>query len=393
MSEDSFTEVTSESWMSRIMGSITGIGAGALMVLVSFPVLWWNEGRAVARYTALSEGQSAAVSIQSDSIDQGHDQKIVHVVGDTTIAQPATDQQFGMSVDAIALERNVEMYQWVEKEESKTEKKLGGSKETKTTYTYVKEWRNSPVNSASFKQTSGHENPTELPFKNKASYGEGVKLGAFDFGELKSYVEGEKEVIIETLPEQAKSLGFALVNGALYKSAQSTGSATTPNIGDIRVTFSSIPTGTISVIAQQSGSKLVQARASDGSSITLVENGTHSLEALFAQAESENATFTWILRAVGFGLMAIGFMLILGPFEVLADVVPFIGSIVGAGVKIIALITAACLSSLTIAIAWIAHRPLVAIPLLVIAVGCAIYVFTRKKAAPEENIEPEATPA
>ncbi len=43
---DTFTEKSSQSWLSRIGGSFAGAVAGIVMMLVAFPLLWWNEGRA-----------------------------------------------------------------------------------------------------------------------------------------------------------------------------------------------------------------------------------------------------------------------------------------------------------------------------------------------------------
>ena len=99
---------------------------------------------------------------------------------------------------------------------------------------------------------------------------------------------------------------------------------------------------------------------------------------MFAQAESDNATFTWILRGVGYMIMAIGFMLILSPLAVIADVVPFIGDIIGAGTAFVAFIVSGCFSLITIATAWVAYRPIVGIPLLLLAGGLIAYLFMRK---------------
>ena len=47
MSDDRFTEVTQQSWFSRITGAVKGILVGLVLFVVSFPLLFWNEGRAV----------------------------------------------------------------------------------------------------------------------------------------------------------------------------------------------------------------------------------------------------------------------------------------------------------------------------------------------------------
>ncbi len=62
---DSFTEVTSQSWFSRIIGSIAGIGVGFLLLLIAVVLLWWNEGNSLATAKSLKEGAAAVVDIAS----------------------------------------------------------------------------------------------------------------------------------------------------------------------------------------------------------------------------------------------------------------------------------------------------------------------------------------
>ncbi|WP_339136467.1 MAG: hypothetical protein WGN25_01115 [Candidatus Electrothrix sp. GW3-4] len=56
MSDDSYTEVTNQSWFSRIGGAIKGIIFGFILFIIAFPLLFWNEGRAVKTYKTLKEG-------------------------------------------------------------------------------------------------------------------------------------------------------------------------------------------------------------------------------------------------------------------------------------------------------------------------------------------------
>jgi hypothetical protein len=70
---------------------------------------------------------------------------------------------------------------------------------------------------------------------------------------------------------------------------------------------------------------------------------------------------TWILRLVGFILMLVGFSLLFRPLSVLADVVPFIGDIVGVGTGFVAFLLSLPLSLLVISVARIFYRPLIGI--------------------------------
>jgi len=46
-------------WFSRIGESIKGLLFGGVLFLGSFPLIWWNEGRAVQTYESLQEGRGA----------------------------------------------------------------------------------------------------------------------------------------------------------------------------------------------------------------------------------------------------------------------------------------------------------------------------------------------
>ena len=49
MSEESFTDVSHTSWGGRIKTSFKGLLFGLILFLGAFPLLFWNEGRAINR--------------------------------------------------------------------------------------------------------------------------------------------------------------------------------------------------------------------------------------------------------------------------------------------------------------------------------------------------------
>jgi hypothetical protein len=105
---------------------------------------------------------------------------------------------------------------------------------------------------------------------------------------------------------------------------------------------------------------------------------------MFKEAEAGNATLTWILRGVGFLLMAIGMGLFFRPIATAGDFIPMIGNMVGVSTFVFAFFVAAALTSVTIAMAWIAHRPLLGAGVFLAGVGGLAVAFllmrrTRKK--------------
>ncbi len=375
-----FTEVTSESWFSRIGNSFKGIVVGVVFIAVAFVLLWWNEGRAVDRYKTLKEGAGAVVSVGADTVDAANDGKLVHLTGLATTDETLTDSVIGVSVNGLRLQRNVEMFQWKEKKHSRTRKKLGGGTETITEYTYEKVWSKSLINSSAFKE-SGHGNPTSMLFASEDFIAKKATLGAYAMSDgLIRKLGGFEPVVPDAVPTALSSKGV-LMGDQIFLGKD----AGAPQVGDIRVRFGAVRPGTVSVVARQVGHTFEPYRSKNGGTILMLESGTHSADEMFQQAKASNKTLTIILRVVGFIVMFIGFASILKPLSVIADVVPFIGSIVGAGTGLIAFVVSAVLSLITIAVAWVVYRPLIGVGLLVVAGGLVFVLKGKLKKAPAKS--------
>ncbi len=111
----------------------------------------------------------------------------------------------------------------------------------------------------------------------------------------------------------------------------------------------------------------------------MAESGLKTSDQMFKEAADENRILTWILRLVGAILVFVAFALMLKPLEVVADVVPLIGDIVGFGAGIAAALLTAIVAPLVVAIAWFWYRPLVS--LVVIAVGLAVAYAVKRYGA------------
>ncbi|NOY23416.1 MAG: hypothetical protein GXO70_07890 [Acidobacteria bacterium] len=375
MSQESYTDVTNQSWFSRIGGAIKGVLIGLLLIIIAFILLFWNEGRSVERYKTLKEGRGAVVSIKPDAVSPNNEGKLVHVSGKADTEDTVTDPVFEISKKALKLVRNVEMYQWKETTHKETKKKLGGGKKTVTTYTYGREWSTKIINSSHFKHPDGHRNPTAMPYKSETFFAGKVTLGAFTLPrEMVNRIGGGEPLSITPgdVPLPISALAQAY-NGEFFVG----GNPEAPEVGDARVSFTVVSPTNVSVIARQVDNTFEPYDTKAGGSIDLMQNGIHSADAMFKSEQQSNKILTWILRLVGFVLMFIGFSMIFSPLAVVADVVPLLGSIVGAGTGIISFLISLVLSLLTIAIAWIFYRPVLGVSLLVIVI--VLIVLTRGK--------------
>ena len=370
---DSVQVTSSSSWFSRLGKAFTGIVVGIILIIVGIGLLFWNEGRAVKTYNTLKEGQGLVIDVASDSVDAANDGKLVHLTADALTDETLVDQDFGISANVIRLRRDVLMYQWEETRQTETRKKIGGGEETVTTYTYSKEWRRSLNDSSNFQSPSGHENPSEFPFDSMTWDAENVPVGAFYLSpDLVSQLSDFADLSVREIPEGAAWPEDAkLSNGGIFLGADTA----QPQIGDVWINFSVVEQGPVSLIAAQNGDTFAEYQTKAGGAIAMIVAGNVPAQQMFEDAIAQNTLITWLVRLGGFILIWIGFGLLFAPLSVLADIVPIFGSLVGAATGLISFLLALAVSLTVIAIAWLFFRPLLGIPLLVLAIVAAVFAF------------------
>jgi len=374
---NSITETTTTGWLSRIGSSLVGVLIGMILLPCAIFLLSWNEGRAVTAATGLKRGLSSIVEVSADTVNPQNNSKLVYLNGTVSGATPAADPWNKLSATGLVrLQRKVEMYQWLEKETETKTNNVGGSQTTQKTYTYSLDWAETPTNSAQFKVPAGHQNPA-MPLKSQTFDANPVKIGAFTLE--KSLVQDLTNFeAVETLTQAPA--GYRVQGNMLYKGANSD----QPALGDVRVTYRAIAAQTYSIAAQQNNSTLTTYQdAKNDYKIALIEPGVVSVQKLFADQASTEKLITWACRIGGFLLLLLGFILIMGPLTMLVAFLPFLESLVGVGTFLVALGLAIPITLVTIAVAWLASRPLIGGGLL-IAAAAAVWairnVAVKKKA-------------
>merc|ERR1712216_761538 len=140
-------------------------------------------------------------------------------------------------------------------------------------------------------------------------------------------------------------------------------------VGDTIVKFRAASGGTVSVIAQQTGSTFVPWEAKSGALISRIEFGIVSSDTMFENALEESKFLTKILRFVGALIMIIGIATILNPLAVASDIIPCVGECVGAAIGIVSFLLGGFLSLLVIGIGVAGAA----------VIGYFIYVGVQKK--------------
>lgn len=365
---DSVTETTVTGWGSRLLGSLVGALIGFAMFLGSFALLYWNEGRAVDAIRALDEGAGMVAEAPPERADPALQGRLVHVSAALSAGGAVRDPTFRVGGDGLArLHRKVEMYQWKEHSETATHKNLGGSETKETTYTYEKVWSESAIDSGSFKRRDGHLNPA-MPVRSQTFEAPAIKLGGYRLdpkvvAKLGSFTPLALDTGGAVLPRDYRRDGEVLYRGA---------SVEAPAIGDLRITFTAVALQPASVVAAQSGDMLAPFTGRNDRVINLVELGAVPAAAMFKTAKHEEAVLTWILRAVGFAVMLFGLVLTSSPLSTLLGVIPLLEGIAEVGAFVLALLLAVPLTLATIAVAWIVHRPVIGVALLVAGVVATV---------------------
>lgn len=388
-----YQETTRQSYGSKVKGGFQGILWGIILIIAGTVILWWNEGRAVKASDALKDFQKNYVEMPDIStVNPEFEGKAVHATGIAMTSDTLRDAAFGIAVNAFRLCRGVEYYQWQENSSSESKDKLGGSTETTTTYTYEPGWSSEPVNSAEFKDPDYKgKNFVWRVIESSVQYASNATFGAYKLTDgIIACISGEEPV--------EPSLSEEQVNQLLAKVSDSTVVVTvrgnqvyigsdpdTPHIGDVRITFDQVTSPkTISILEKVVNGTFESFIAKNGKSFSKVEMGTVSAENMIEHQKSANKLWMWVLRIIGALLVIAGNKGLLGFLSTIFAVVPIMQRIIGAGTGLVATVVGIVWSILVIALAWVAHRPVLAISLVAVAAVLCIWLFTRtrkKKAA------------
>ncbi|KAL0978060.1 hypothetical protein UPYG_G00165420 [Umbra pygmaea] len=373
---DQHTRTTSRSkpgFLERLSETAGGTILGVGLFVLSFYVLFTNEGRALRTACSLDEGLSQVVSLHPSSSPLEHNnQHLVHLTAPLRTWQPLHDPNYRVTVQAVKLKRQVEMYQWVEYSESRDYEE-GGESKTETTYNYNTEWKAEVINSRNFDKEIGHTNPSAMAVESVTVVAADSQVGPFFLSKgIVDQIENFQTLSLQGLPDSDPFL--TVYEDYFYH----TPNPRRPEVGDVRVSFSYAglsgegtypgPAQMVSVVAMQKDNTLKPFRTKSGDILEIIYLEELTAEEVFEREHSSNTMRTWALRAAGWFLMFLGISLMIRIIHTLVDWVPILRELVNLGLKLFALCVSCSLSLLTIASGWIFYRPLVATGLIAIAV-------------------------
>jgi hypothetical protein len=371
----------------------TGIFVGCLLFFAGTLGLFRNEGNYYSSEQAIREAQRVVVNVDNvQSLDPALNGKLIHASAFADVKEALTDGDFGVSVKAIALKRNVAYLQWVE--ESKTEN-------NQTEYTYKRAWTPEPVNSVLFNANidasivsnflrnnkgGGYENFTLFEVENRERVADHVTFGAYRLPPfLVKSIGGTVPAEIQLTAQQVRAWNARVeksVNDkgldypAAYNYFHVTGNvarigtfASSTEIGDVRITMTKIMPADVSIIAKVKNGTFEEFVAKNGKKISWLAMGTVSSEQMLSKALTHNVAWGWLERVAGLLSVIFGLKFMFRILPALFKGLPLVGNIVDAGVFLFCSVFGFVWSLLAIAVAWLFYRPPVALLLMVAVVG------------------------
>ncbi|KAJ9463592.1 Transmembrane protein 43-like protein [Diplonema papillatum] len=369
----SMTEVSHQGFGSRVAGGACGTCFGVLLAFGATGLLWWNEGNAVATYKELVFLRDEVVELGETPVPDDAIASLagrpVHLFGEIEGGVITDDTGvFKLTTQSVALRRSVQMYQWKEQSRSRTEKHVGGSTTTVTDTDYYLGWYNMLQDSRRFKMPMGHENPPRM-MPGAFTTAPRVRMGNIRPGN-----EVLAQLPLQPLTIRQSDVQLQQQGRVAHDHVYLNAGGPEPQVGDQMVSYVHFPhKGIASVVGilQHDGT----ITGAPSSVLPLVAGGFATHVQMIDAAITSSQYLTWGLRLLGFLLMWAAVGICIEPLNIVADVVPFVGSIVrfftGAAVWLLALV----LSGSVISVAWLFARPLLSLSIL--AASAAIIFFAR----------------
>jgi hypothetical protein len=352
----------------KLVGSIGSLLIGILVFIGSFAILYYSEVR--TDYSAVAD---KAVEIT----EAGEDNGLAYVTGDLDSPEYLGDDLYLEPGDYIAFDRTVEMYSWVEEKHVEDEEEY---------YTYDTKWIEEVPDSDEFDSPRRHENPAKAEKSVRETVSEG-RVGDYELDMKKVRLLGFEAFDLEDDVVDSYSYVEAVSDGDYEYIFDGYGTYDDPEIGDIRIRYSVLPTGDeVTVFGRADGSKLKQHSGEKEKGLYRMFSGTKD-DAL-SVLKGEYKTSGWIGRVLGFIVMWIGLSMILSPLSVTLELIPFLGKLGKGALGIITFAVALILTAITSFVLSIMNGFFGIIVIIVVVIFVGLYINTRRQEGAKKPSHP-----
>jgi hypothetical protein len=346
------------------MKAFQGVLLGLVLFVVSFGLLYWNEGRVDVSDIAKKAIIIEAANVQANTAAEG---QLVSASG-TVSAEPLIGDNLYLKPGAyLTVERQVEVLAWVEKSETVTRTDSNGVETSETEYSYLTEFTRDPADSSKFHEPEGHTNiAPAIPELTITT--DSARVGQYDL--TPEVIQMPSAVTLQLTPDMVSLTENAsiLAGNSVYVRISNTGAAMDADLGDLRISYQVVKIpfeGT--AFGQLDGATIDPYVTKQGDTFYRLFSGSH--EQSLALMHGEYKTGLWAFRFIGFLLMWFGLWSLFGPLSRVLDFVPVVGGIGKAFIAFATLAVAFVLSAVTILVSAILHS------LLAVIIVVAVILF------------------
>ncbi len=331
---------------------------GILCLSFSIYYLVNHEMSAANDQTALKSGEQT-VSELSATNGTSLDGKLVHFSGQANPDKPIKDPDTGFSAKGLQLSRKVEICAWKEEQTTEYRSRWSGGRDMITTYKYKLDWQENPAPSSSFRNQEGHKNPILIALKSKKLSADRVTIGQYLVpASLIDSLPASQSLKVTACAaknlEQSLKRKAHVERGVVYFSA----TPKTPSVGDLRISYSLVPAGEISLVAgRQKNSFVPFVGAHAQSQVFIVKPGMVKAAQMFKQVEAEEKHNIVMVRCLASFLILLGFGLLYAPMQALIEAHPIFGQLFAGSVVPLVLVASCLLVGSIATFCWLRVDP------------------------------------
>ncbi len=291
---------------------LSGIGQAIAVVLLlcGLGLSLWNEYRTLRVSLMLKKAEKEFVEADaSGAVDPSCEGKLVHLTGVTRSAEPLRDSETGVEVDALLLKREVCYYQLVEYRDSQTGE-----------ITYYEDWTDNPLSSEDYQGFRKDANFVYVRLSDRKDTCSTVSLGGYRLpARLIGWTRGYTDNLKIDVPEEnlaglrarvrnASKDGRSVPVNVFKNTVYVGGNPSQPRIGDVKIEYSIVPHGTVSVLGKAQGDEIVQYGEGREYHILNIMEGKHKASEIFDEERENNRGGGWLVRIAGLVLLFIGLL-------------------------------------------------------------------------------------
>lgn len=221
--------------------NILGVAVASMLLVIAVVVIGRSGGW--SNFMQVSESPARPTVVSDGAIDPLNEGRLVSVQGKLEYAEAPSDPDLGfVCEEAAILLRRVEMYEW-------HESCIEGS------CTQALQWSEEHVDSQSFHEKTGHQNPDRFPFTSLRMDATDLQVGAFRpdpdlvVGQVNAI---DRPVRLGELPANLAA-SFSEFEGQILAGTD----PDQPDAGGLRISYRIVPVGMVTLVGVQRGTRLV----------------------------------------------------------------------------------------------------------------------------------------